>query len=139
MNATQAMDVICKVLEDKWTLLGYDLANIKYNDVPGEKPAGDVPWARVTVQHATGNQASLAGDDTTRRFKSTGTVTIQVFTPIGDGSLAEYSVGQEVLNAYRKAQNVNLWFRNQRLREVPSDTMFAQINVLSEFTYDDVI
>ncbi len=139
MNASEAKDFICKTFEDAWVGVGLDPTVVKYDDVPGQKPAGDVPWARVNVQHADGNQSSLAGGNGTRRFRNVGTVIVQVFTPIGDGSVAEYDVGQAVLNAYRTARHTNLWFKGQRLREVPSDGMFAQTNVLAEFTYDDVI
>jgi hypothetical protein len=139
MTPEQAIDVITKVFEDAWVGVGLDLENVKYSDVPGQKPAGEVPWARVTVMHATGNQKSLSNAIGKRRFRATGTVIAQIFTPIGDGSVAEYGIAQAVLTAYRIAQDPDVWFRNTRLNERPSEGSFAQTNVLSEFVYDDVI
>lgn len=139
MTADQAIDAIYAIFRTAWINSGQDGSLIKYTDVAGEKPAGELTWARVTVAHATGNQSTLAGGNGTRRFRNVGTVTIQIFTPIGDGSVAEYGTAQAILSAYRRAQDVEVWFRNVRLREMPSDGAFAQTNVLSEFTYDDVI
>lgn len=138
MTAEEAMTYIESILMTSWAFLNFNLSSVKFGDVPGEKASSDLPWARVTIQHVNGNQKSLANFEGSRRFTNSGILTIQVFTPIGDGLVSEYRVGQFIRNAYRKAQHSNLWFRNVRLSEQPSDGAFAQINVLADFSYDDV-
>jgi len=140
MNATEAVDAMGKIFRDKWIALSYPESRVKWTNVPGEKPTGELPWARVIVQHVTGNQASLRGGIGTRRFRATGFITCQIFTPIGDGSVASYDVGQSIQDAFRVAQHSNLWFKNIRFREVDSgDAVFVQTNVIADFSYDDVM
>ena len=139
MNSSDAIDVIGDIFRDAWIAYGLDAARIKWPNVPNEKPAGELSWARVIFQHVTGNQTSLRSADMSRRFSATGFVTCQIFTPIGDGSVASYSVGQHILDAFRIAQHSTIWFRNGRLIERPSgDEVFMQTNVIVDFSYDDV-
>jgi len=139
MTFQEAIDFMDNLFKTTWTGLGFDINNVKWDDVPGQKPTGEVTWARVIVRHASGNQSTLSSGTGIRRFRRTGLFMAQIFTPIGDGSVAEYSVSQSVVNAYQSAQNDNLWFRNVQMREVGSaDGAFAQTNVLADFIYDDV-
>jgi hypothetical protein len=131
MNADQALDVINKVFLDAWIAAGYDVSDVRWNDVPGTLPTRT--WARVTVRHDSGAQHTFGEQ---RTFTNTGTVTVQVFTPIGDGT--NYSAATNVVNAYRDSKNPLVWFRNARLKEVGSSGVFEQTNVLADFTYDDL-
>ena len=135
MTPAQAVDVILGVFKAAWDGTGFPAV---YDDVPGKKPTSETVWARATVRHATGNQSSIGGDVGSRRYTSRGTVFVQIFAPVGDGSTACYAAAQLVLNAYRDARNPDVWFTEQRMREVGSDGAFEQINVLATFSYDDV-
>ncbi len=135
MNTEQARDTILGIFKAAWDPTGYP---VFWTDVPGEKPASETVWARVTIRHATGRQSSLSGAAGTKRFESTGTLFVQVFAPIGDGSAAGYSAALLARDAYRDAQDPDVWFRNVRMNEAGASGAFEQFNVLADFSYDEV-
>jgi len=132
MTPDQARDIILGVFKAAW-----DPRPAVYDDVPGTIPTGEIVWARATIRHATASQ-TLAGEVGTRRFTEEGTVIVQVFAPVGDGSTACYAAAREVQNAFRDARNSDVWFRDVRMNEVGTEGAFVQINVLATFSYDDV-
>lgn len=138
----EGRDNILKVFKDAWDILGHPAV---YTDVAKETPddMGDAPsatiWARATIRHADGFQSSLTGPlEGKKRHTNIGTVTIQVFGPLGDGSTAAYDAAQTVATAYRKASGNPVWFRRVRINEIGTRGAFSQINVLANFSYDDV-
>lgn len=140
MNYIQARDVIYKVFKDAWDLLGTPPGSYPaiYPDLPGEPPTSETVWARVTIRHADGKQASLAGENGARRWNRVGVLFIQVFAPVGDGLTAAYTAAQAVGDAYQAARGLDVWFRNIRVNEVGASGAFEQVNVLVDFSYDDV-
>lgn len=138
MTADEARDEMLAVVRTAWLAALQPASSLVFPDVPGSKPPdGRVPWARVTVRHATGRQSSFGNAQTRRKFTQTGTLWVQVFAPTGDGLVTAYALAQTVVNAYRTAQGT-VWYRNSRMQEVGSSGAFEQINVLTDFTYDDV-
>jgi hypothetical protein len=133
MTADEARDEMLAVFKAAWdttTAAG----NVTYSDKPANVP--NAAWARVTVRHANGRQSSLAGAMGPKRYTQTGTLWVQVFAPVGDGMVTAYALAQTVVNAYRTARGT-VWYRNPRMQEVGSSGAFEQINVLTDFTYDD--
>jgi hypothetical protein len=137
MTADEARDEILAIFKAVWAPTGYHTV---WDDTPGEPPEVDAnsTWARVTVQHIDAQQSSLGDATSKKRFSNKGIVTVQIFTPAGDGHAAGYVLGQQVLNAYRDPSNGSVWYRNQTLRELPRSGAFSQINVSANFIYDDV-
>lgn len=135
MNSNEARDQILGVFKDAWDDTGYPAL---YTDIPGGIPQEEGPWARALVRHVTGQQASLAGESGARRWRETGIVIVQVFAPVGDGMVRVYELAQLVKNAFRDAKNLDVWFRNTRIKEVGTSGSFEQINVTTDFIYDDV-
>jgi hypothetical protein len=132
MTPIEARDIILGIFKAVW-----DPRLALYTDVPGQVPTGEVVWARATIKHATGRQTSLGGP-AGKKYTDRGTVFVQVFAPVGDGSTACYAAAQEVRNAFRDANHPDVWFTNARLNEVGSAGGFDQINVTATFSYDDV-
>lgn len=135
MKTEDAIDIILQIFKDAWDPTGY-LAI--YDDQTGEIPTSETPWARATIKHATGGQSSLSGSSGTKRFTETGTVFVQVFTPVGDGSTACYQLATLVRDGYRDARDPQVWFKNVLLNEVGISGAFRQINVQATFSYDEV-
>ena len=135
MTPEQAVDAILDIFKAAWDPTGFAAV---YGDKPGTKPPSEALWARATIQHATGDQSSLAGETGTRRYTEEGTLTVQVFAPVGDGSTECYRAATLVRDAYRDARHPNVWFRNARIQEVGASGAFDQINVLATFSYDTV-
>lgn len=138
MNAQEAIDEINKVFNDAWLAAGYTAASIAWDDLPATVPASEAVWARVSIQHATGSQSSLAGEQGVRRWDNRGIVIVQVFAPVGDAKKKVRQAAQVVVDAYREAKNLSVWFRNTRMNEIGAGGAFNQINVITEFQYDDL-
>jgi len=105
-----------------------------------DKPQSDEAWARVTVQHNEAGQRTL-GQTGNRRFDRVGVITVQVFTSQKedpDGSVLE-ALGIIARDAFEgNTTSSDVWFRNVRLQETDPDDPWWQLNVLADFSYDDI-
>lgn len=110
-----------------------------YENVRGSPPRRPIPWARVTLRHITGAQASLAGGSGTRRWERVGILTVQIFVPSGQGLAGAQSLAKIAVDAYQgQTTPGGVWFRNVRLTEVGPDGDWFQVNALAEFVYDEI-
>jgi hypothetical protein len=132
MTDEQAEDVIFGIFKDAW-----DPRPAVYDDVPGNIPTSESIWARASIRPATGRQSSLQGEQGNRKFTTEGTVMVQVFAPVGDGSTACKLAAQEVRDAFRDARNSGVWFRDARVNKVGASGAFTQFNVLVTYSYDE--
>lgn len=136
-----ARDHMLKVFKDAWDLTGYPAIypdKAENPDNGGDTPSANV-WARATIRHADGFQSSLTGPlEVLKRHSNIGVVIIQVFGSIGDGSTAAYDAAQTVVTAFRKSRGIPVWFSRVRINEIGTRGPFNQINVLADFSYDDV-
>lgn len=137
MTPDQARDAMLKVFRDAWLLAGQTDAQATYSDVPAALSTSEQVWARVTVRHATGRQSSLTGGLGTKRYTNRGTLWVQVFAPMGDGSTAGYGATQTVVGAFRDA-DIGVLFRNVRFSEAGKDGAFERFDVKADFEYDEV-
>lgn len=138
MTATyqQAKDEILGQFKTAWDATGHEA---RYENTAGDPPTTVAPWARVSLRHFGGEQASLAGDSGTRRWERTGIVTVQIFVPTGEGLSEAYDLAKIVADAYEgQATASQVWFRNVRVNEVGPDGSWFQVNVIAEFIYDEV-
>ena len=110
---------------------------VAWGDLPATPPSNDTAWARVRLQHTNGGQSTLCGESGSRRFARRGIVTISIFVPVGGGQTKAYELAQMVANAYEDAR-LDVWFRNTRIREMGASGAFEQVDVLSDFHYDEV-
>jgi hypothetical protein len=133
MTLEQARDIIYNVFYAAWGEIG----PVVWDDIPATVPSTDKPWARVVLKHNGGGQSSLAGEVGTRRFNRYGIVAVKIFVPVGGGQTKAYQLAQMVSNAYEDAR-LDVWFRNTRIQEVGASGAFEQIDVLTDFLYDEV-
>jgi hypothetical protein len=113
-----------------------------------ELPAHSVVWARWRCQHSTGNQASLANVIGRRRWNRSGSIIVQVFTPLNASELSAYDTAEIVVGAYEgKTTPSGVWFRNVRVQEANRDingglqanvSLWQQRNVIADFLYDQI-
>lgn len=138
MSATfaEANDSILKLFKDAWDLTTW---SVDYENVSGELPTGTDPWARVTLRHFGGRNSSLAGALGTQRFDRSGTLAVQIFVPTGEGLSEAFALAKIVADAYEGQSTTNgVWFRNVRVNEIGPDGDWFQVNVLVDFTYDEI-
>lgn len=130
MKYREARDAMLKIFNDAW-----GDRHAVWTDLPSDIPSEGV-WARPTLRHESGAQSSLGDSVGTILYDNGGTLFIQVFTPMGQGSGINYDLCQILVSAYRKAKGEE-WYRNARMQEIGPDGAFLQHNVLVDFTYSD--
>lgn len=134
MTTDEARDVIFAVFKAAWDGTGFPAT---YSDVPGSVPASETVWARVTLRHTSRRQSSLLGGLGVKRYTARGFVWVQIFAPVGDGSVAGYTAAQTVLNAFTDASTAVL-FRDVVATEAGNEGAFERFDVKAFFEYDDV-
>lgn len=132
MTYEEARDAIYKVFLDIW-----GTGPVVWDDMFARAPDETIPWSRVILKHNAGYQSSLANDVGNRRFARKGILLIQIFTPAGRGRTQGYQLATKVANAYEDAK-LDVWFRNTRISEKGSSGNSDQIDVLTDFLYDEV-
>jgi hypothetical protein len=137
---TQARDEILTVFRDAWLASSESNAlPVLYPDTDDELPDSGA-WARVSVRHGTGGQATLANHDGQRRYRHTGFVTVELYTPRGDGLVLNDQLSTIVKHAFEGVTTCpgQVIFRRVRVNEVGPDGQWFHTNVLVDFEYDEV-
>lgn len=109
-----------------------------FDDPPGEREA----WARVSIQHnPIGGQVTLAGPNMgLQRFRRFGILTVQLFTPKGDGLQLGLDLAMIASRAFESVVTTpgNVIFRGVNVVEVQNPSgLWAQTNVIANFEYDE--
>jgi len=103
----------------------------------GDVARSDVPWARFSMLH---NEAPQRTFGTTARFERMGVIIVQVFSPTSFEEGLEIAEGLAVVarNAYEgRTTPSGVWFRNSRLQEAGVTKPWWQVNMSTEFTYEE--
>jgi len=144
-TTTAARDAIASLIRTAWIAPGSATENVLllWDNVVAPKPAEDefgkaLPWGRVTVRHATGEQETLAPIGS-RRYLSGGIVTVQVFTPFGDGHGLGDQIVAVIKAAFRAAPVTHaVWFNNASITEIGVDGPWFNTNLDATFRYQEV-
>jgi len=129
-----AVDQMLALFHTMWSQLGHPA---HYPNTKFELPDESRTWARIVVQHAVARQSSLTGGLGKSKYKSAGTLFIQLFTPVNVG--ADYALCNQVTSVYVKAVTEGcIWFKNVRINEIGQDGAFYQTNVVVDFSYEMV-
>ncbi len=137
MNHTfeQARDIMTSMVKTAWDTTTYTLI---YDDLPGNIPTTSNPWARLTIRHNQSQQASLAGDGGTKRFRRQGVLMVQIFATSGKGLLSSDILSKVIVDAFEGKSSNGIWFRNVSMNEVGQDGHWFQTNVSVDFEYDEI-
>lgn len=97
------------------------------------------PWARASIRHASGQQATLADSTSRRLFRNYGAVTVQCFAPMRDnrGAPVARQLAEVVKAAFEGARTSNVWFQSVRFNEIGREGLFFQLNVVANFEWDE--
>lgn len=109
----------------------------EWNGRPDD-PTAD-PWARVSIRHASGQQATLADSTSKRLFRNYGAVTVQCFAPMRDnrGAPVARQLAEVVKAAFEGARTTNVWFQSVWFNEIGREGLFFQLNVVANFEWDE--
>lgn len=142
LTFAEARDEIHTLFKTAWDA-GVETAGqaVLYADsktqVPKTDDADSNPdlWARITVAHTGGFQATLGGNKCFARF---GLVTVQVFTALGTGLSIGDNVYKIVVDSYEgKTTPGGVWFRNVSVNEIGPEGEWYQTNIIAEFEYEE--
>lgn len=137
MSATveQARDQMLSLITDAWP----SGTTLIYDGFKGEKPTAQEVWGRVTVRHNSGGQASLSKQGGKSRYNRRGTLYVNLFAPPGDGLRALDPLTKTIQDALEgKTTAGGVWLTQVRVRELGIVEGSYQVNVLANFSYDEV-
>lgn len=106
-------------------------------DTPQVVPP-DGQWVRPLIRHATGGQSSLGDQLGQRRFTHAGLLTVQLFTPVGDGQTDSDILTQAFITYFETKRSSQVWYRNIRAQEIGKDGAAEQVNFMADFEYDNI-
>lgn len=130
----EAKEAIYLAFQTAWTPTGKALTfdNEKFD------PPVDDEWARLTVRHTGGGQETL-GKVGNRKFARLGSVFVQVFTPIDQGTSEADVLVTTARNAFEgiTLAGTTLRFLDVVAREAGPDGKWYQTVVEANFEYDE--
>lgn len=101
-----------------------------------------LPWIRAVILHnpGAGGQANLANAGGQRRYERFGTITVSLFTPLGDGLKRADDYIRVAKSAFEgiRLTPTGVIFTNVRFTEVGPDGSYFMINVIADFDYSEV-
>lgn len=139
LTITAARDDMLKMVRDAHLSGSFLDANLIYDDLIGSIPETELTWARATIRHAGGGQATLSGGLGRQRYTRTGILTIQLFSPSGEGLSSADISAKIFMDAFDGKSSANgVWFRKVRFNEIGPDGNFFNNNIIVEFEYDEI-
>ena len=137
LNTTQARDEVHALFKLAWDA-GAPGIPLLYWDTAQVVPTTGA-WARITMKHVVSGQTTLSGETGQRRFTRTGVITVQIFTPTGDGNVNADLLANVAKNAFEGVHTPgDIWFRDVTATEVGQEGVWFQTNVTAAFIYDEV-
>jgi hypothetical protein len=143
LTLAQARDAIGVLINTAW-LAGppTDVIPMLWDNVKGDPPGEDGsttqagPFARTTVRVTEAAQITQGR----RRFQTTGTVTVQIFTPFGDGHTLGDELVQIILDLLRGhvGGTDGLWFFDISPAEIGVTGPWFQINAGASFRFQEL-
>lgn len=126
------------IVDGSSDLIGY-VPEVRWQGVPkSTKPPVDKFWLRASKMIVTEQQASLSSVDDTRMWEAIGLMYVQCFCPrnlassIDNGRL----FAERMRNAFRQQSlSGEIWYRNQKVVELPETAESYPINVVIEFHF----
>lgn len=139
----EARDEILSYFTTIWNAQTPPVPSLMYDDKHNDLP-DDASWARIKVQHNAVRQVTVGGRVSTggggMRFRRVGLITVQIFTPVGDGLTQSDTLVDLVVDAFEGEDTGSdrVEFFNTRSNEVGSEGAWHQTNVIAEFRYDRI-
>lgn len=146
MTITDARDEIFRLLLDEWNQFASGVftpaAAIIWQGQETSTPRpADLAYARATVMHTDGGQATLVDSVGAIRWRRRGFCIVQCFGPQSTGKGLTIAEGLATIakNAFEgRSSPGGIWFRNCRINEVGISGAWFQVNAIAEFTYEEV-
>jgi hypothetical protein len=108
-----------------------------------EKKLPEAMFARFTMKPVLERQSShRGGTDAPQRYRSSGLIFIQVFSPKSNGQIAEEQtrkLAQAAKAIFRgKTFDGCIEFRNVRIVDLEDENQYLRKNMIAEYEYDEI-
>lgn len=139
---TQAKDDIMDRVYTKWTENGSTTENLPLVFKDKEKKGSQIPdtegaWGRTEVRF--GHSVQAGHGDNQKRYRRTGFLVVDVFTPPGEGQETLDLILQELANAVEGHSTPNgVSFLDFETKDEGEFGQFLQTRVVSSFDFDQV-
>lgn len=134
----ELFSIVKTVVDASGSYIGY-VPEIRWPGAPvGPKPAKEKLWLRVSKRTITDGQSSLAGASNSRFFEEIGLVFVQLFCPRNVAASLDNGrmLAVAIQLAFRDhSPSGEIWFRGQRIVELPEEAEFYPINVIVQYTF----
>lgn len=95
-------------------------------------------WARLSILDNIRDQATI-GQQANRKFENLGVLTIEIYTPDGDGlALAHSTLIPAMRNAFETDNSGSLWFRRARSEPIGPDRFWFHSQVKADFIWLEI-
>lgn len=134
-----AYDTIMGVFKTGWDTLTPTVPPVFYDDVKNDPPATG-PWARASLDFNNNRRVTVGGSIGNRRFTRYGILTIQIFTPVGDGRDAADTYAQKITDIFEGMDTGAdaIFFRDCDRHDLGVHGSWWQTNMIIRFEYDTV-
>lgn len=102
-----------------------------------DSPAHPNPWVRLSVQINNGGGLDSLGVAPNRVFRRSGTIAVQVFTPVGLGMEQGDLISQEIRDLFEAVSFEDIDTNDALIRESAPDGEWALHLVEVAFDYDE--
>jgi Bacteriophage related domain of unknown function len=138
-SITAARDAIYGALKTAVDASAFSSLVTYYPDVVGVMPDTTEAHLRAFLDHQDERQVTLGGIGS-RRYRVTGIVTVQIFSPLGEGQVDSDQISGVVKTAFRGVNTGAdaIEFRRVRVVDVGRSGGWLQTNVVAEFEYDEI-
>ena len=145
LTTGQGRDAIIGLIETAWEASGAasELVLMLYENTPGDKPGEDastgksLPYAKTSIRHRTSPQITQGS---ARRYLTEGVVTVEIYTPLGDGHTLSDALSAVILSALRghTGSAGGIWFYDiEPPKEIGPTGGWFQVNVSANFRYQE--
>lgn len=135
----QAEEAIVKTFLDAWgSETPVTLINERFD------PPSNSPWARVIIYHYESRQETLGGVGN-RRYHRTGRITVQLFSPLNQGTKRLSQLAQKAREAYEGKSRLvgpggpsTVWIQDVAVDTGIPEAGYHQYRVNADFAYEEI-
>jgi len=136
-----ARQIIFDRFKAQWDILHAADVPVAWPNVPFDPqdssdydPASHIGWVAITVAPGESFQASISGN--TRRWRTPGVVSVQIYTPAGTDDEVGLGIADDVATALRGVTDSGVVLTATTVSVVGTEGDFYQINAHTRFRFD---
>jgi hypothetical protein len=134
MNDSAAYEAMMSAIAVAWAAAGQDADALIFEDTGRKRPDGNAlegeaeTWAFASFRTTSSPQETIGEG---RRYQVNGTLTVQVFVPIGSGTLGAKSIGDAMKASIRARSSLvgGVWMFSPTVLEIGPDGPWFNANL----------